>query len=99
MERATEALAQAMTTEATVIRAGKTQRISAAELTLGDLVSLKADDKVPADLRLIRSRDLQVAEAALTGESVPVEKAGELVLPPDTSWPIATTWLTPLVTS
>ncbi len=38
-ERAIEALAQAMTTEATVIRAGKTQRISAAELTLGDLVT------------------------------------------------------------
>jgi Ca2+-transporting ATPase len=84
-EHAIQALAQAMTTEATVIRAGKTQRISAAELTLGDLVALKAGDKVPADLRLIRSRDLQVAEAALTGESVPVQKDGELVLAPETS--------------
>ncbi len=83
-ERAIEALAQAMTTEATVIRAGKTQRISAAELTVGDLVSLKAGDKVPADLRLIRSRDLQVAEAALTGESVPVAKDAGLLLPPET---------------
>ena len=79
-ERAIEALAQAMTTEATVIRAGKTQRISAADLVPGDLVSLKAGDKVPADLRLIRSRDLQVAEAALTGESVPVEKDASLLL-------------------
>ncbi len=83
-ERAIEALAQAMTTEATVIRAGKTQRIPAAELTLGDLVSLKAGDKAPADLRLIRSRDLQVAEAALTGESVPVQKDASLLLPPET---------------
>jgi len=84
-EQAIEALAQAMTTEATVIRAGKTQRISATELTLGDVVTLKAGDKVPADLRLIRSRDLQVAEAALTGESVPVQKDGGLLLPLDTS--------------
>ncbi len=83
-ERAIEALAQAMTTEATVIRAGKTQRISAAELTVGDLVSLKAGDKAPADLRLIRSRDLQVAEAALTGESAPVAKDADLLLPPET---------------
>lgn len=79
-ERAIEALAQAMTTEATVIRAGKTQRISATELTLGDLVLLKAGDKVPADLRLIRSRDLQIAEAALTGESVPVQKDADILV-------------------
>jgi Ca2+-transporting ATPase len=79
-ERAIEALARVMTTEATVIRAGKTQRIPAEELTLGDLVLLKAGDKVPADLRLIRSRDLQIAEAALTGESVPVQKDASLVV-------------------
>jgi len=79
-ERAIEALAKVMTTEATVIRAGKTQRIPADELTLGDLVLLKAGDKVPADLRLIRSRDLQIAEAALTGESVPVQKDASIVV-------------------
>ncbi len=84
-ERAIEALAQAMTTEATVIRAGKTQRISAAELVPGDLVALKAGDKTPADLRLIRSRDLQIAEAALTGESVPVEKVADQLLASETS--------------
>jgi cation-transporting ATPase F len=79
-ERAIEALARVMTTEATVIRAGKMQRIPADELTLGDLVLLKAGDKVPADLRLIRSRDLQIAEAALTGESVPVQKDASIVV-------------------
>jgi len=84
-ERAIEALAQAVMTEATVIRAGKTQRISAAELVPGDLVVLKAGDKTPADLRLIRSRDLQVAEAALTGESVPVEKDANQLLASETS--------------
>ncbi len=84
-ERAIEALAQAVMTEATVIRAGKTQRISAAELVPGDLVVLKAGDKTPADLRLIRSRDLQMAEAALTGESVPVEKDANQLLLSETS--------------
>jgi len=83
-ERAIEALAQAMTTEATVIRADKTLRISAAELVPGDLVTLKAGDKTPADLRLVRSRDLQIAEAALTGESAPVEKDAGLLLAPET---------------
>jgi cation-transporting ATPase F len=76
-EAAIEALSQMMTTEATVLRAGRTERISAAELVPGDVVSIKAGDKVPADLRLVRTRDLQVAEASLTGESVPVQKAAD----------------------
>jgi Ca2+-transporting ATPase len=63
-----------------VIRAGKPQRIPAAELIPGDVVSLQAGDKVPADMRLVRTRDLQVAEAALTGESVPVHKAADILL-------------------
>lgn len=82
-EQAIAALARTMTTKATVIRAGKTQRLPAAELATGDLVLLQAGDKVPADLRLLRLRDLQVAEDALTGESVPVQKAADL-LPHDT---------------
>ncbi|MCI0477832.1 MAG: HAD-IC family P-type ATPase, partial [Anaerolineales bacterium] len=83
-EKAIEALAQAMTTEATVIRSGKRQRIAATELAPGDIVALQAGDKVPADLRLVRSRDLQIAEAALTGESVAVEKNADLQLSPET---------------
>ena len=79
-EKAIEALAKAMTTEATVIRAGQRQRIAAPELTMGDIVALQAGDKVPADLRLLRSRDLQIAEAALTGESVAVEKNADVQL-------------------
>ncbi len=84
-EKAIEALAQAMTTEATVIRAGQTLRVSAAELTPGDIVQLQAGSKVPADLRLLRARDLQIAEAALTGESLPIQKAVDVELPPDTA--------------
>jgi cation-transporting ATPase F len=80
-EKAIEALAQAMTTETTVVRAGQAQRVSAAELVPGDIVVLQAGDKVPADARLLRSRDLQVAEAALTGESVPIQKQADAQLP------------------
>ena len=72
-ERAIAALAQAMTTEATVLRAGQARRIPAAELVPGDIVLLQAGNKVPADLRLLYARDPQVAAAALTGESVPVQ--------------------------
>ncbi|WP_366145238.1 HAD-IC family P-type ATPase [Accumulibacter sp.] len=73
------ALSRALTTEATVRRAGNKQRINARDLVPGDLVLLVSGDKVPADLRLLQVRDLQVDESALTGESVPVAKqAGEL---------------------
>ena len=69
------ALSRGLTTEATVLRAGAKQRIDARDLVPGDLVLLASGDKVPADLRLLRVRDLQVDESALTGESVPVAKA------------------------
>jgi Ca2+-transporting ATPase len=68
------ALARTMTTEATVLRQGEKRRIPATELVVGDIVFLQSGDKVPADLRLFQVRDLQVAEAALTGESAPVVK-------------------------
>jgi cation-transporting P-type ATPase F len=80
-EQAIAALARTMTAEAMVVRSGQTQRLSAAELVPGDLVQLAAGARVPADLRLTTSRDLQIAESALTGESVPVEKEAAQVLP------------------
>ncbi|GIV70899.1 cation-transporting P-type ATPase [Caldilinea sp.] len=73
-EKALDALAQTMVTEATVVRDGQVIQIAATELVPGDLVLLQSGDKVPADLRLIHSRELQIAEAALTGESTPVQK-------------------------
>lgn len=84
-ESAIAALAQSVTTEATVLRGGQKQRVNSQELVPGDLVLLSSGDKVPADLRLVKVRDLQVSEAALTGESVPVQKSvnalrGEVVL-------------------
>jgi cation-transporting ATPase F len=77
--KAIEALARTLTTEATVIRAGRKFRVPSPDLVPGDIVLLQSGDKVPADLRLLRCRDLQIAEAALTGESVPVEKTLELL--------------------
>ncbi len=77
--KAIEALSRSMTTDATVLRAGEQRRVPAAELIPGDIVLLHSGDKTPADLRLLRTRELQVDESALTGESVPVEKqAGPL---------------------
>ncbi|MDZ8066453.1 MAG: HAD-IC family P-type ATPase [Nostoc sp. DedQUE08] len=73
-EGAIAALSKAVTTEATVIRNSQKTRLASTELVLGDLVLLASGDKVPADLRLLTVRGLQVDESALTGESVPVEK-------------------------
>ncbi len=75
--KAMDALARTMTTEATVLRYGEKKRISADELVPGDIVYLQSGDKVPADMRLFFTRDLQVDESALTGESVPAEKGLE----------------------
>ncbi len=82
-EAALESLAAMMTTEATVRRDGQKLRIPSADIVPGDLVLLESGDKTPADLRLTRVRELRVDESALTGESVPVEKA-DRVLPPET---------------
>ncbi|AIE75546.1 MULTISPECIES: cation-transporting P-type ATPase [unclassified Synechocystis] len=82
-EGAIASLAKAVTTEATVLREGQTLRIPSQDLVIGDVVFLASGDKVPADLRLLKVRNLQVDESALTGEAVPVEKAVEL-LPEET---------------
>jgi len=72
--KAIEALALTMEGAATVLRSGEKQTVLAVELVPGDLVLLQSGDKVPADLRLLRCRELQIDESALTGESVPVQK-------------------------
>jgi Ca2+-transporting ATPase len=57
-----------------VLRGGERRQIPAMELVPGDIVLLQSGDKVPADLRLLGSRELQINESTLTGESVPVQK-------------------------
>jgi len=82
-EAALDALASMMTTEARVRRDGQTLRIPSEDIVPGDVVLLESGDKIPADLRLARIRELRIDESALTGESLPVEKADQ-VLPPET---------------
>ena len=74
-EGAIASLAKAITTETTVLREEQTLRIPSQDLVPGDMVLLTSGDKVPADLRLLKTRNLQVDESALTGESLPVEKS------------------------
>ena len=73
-ERAIEALREMAAPTATVLRDGRERRLPARELVPGDLILLATGDKVPADVRLVEAVNLQAVEAALTGESAPVEK-------------------------
>lgn len=81
--KAIDSLSKTMVSEATVIREGVRQRVDARELVPGDIVHVASGDQIPADLRLIRVRELRIAEAALTGESLPIEKESG-ILPLDT---------------
>ncbi|GMV44900.1 MAG: carbonate dehydratase [Pseudomonadota bacterium] len=74
-ERALEAVRALLARRAVVLRGGERHEVDAAELVPGDIVLLTSGDCVPADLRLLKCRNLRVDEAALTGESVPVEKS------------------------
>jgi len=73
-ERALKALQQLSAPHVRVVRGGAERRIAEHQLVPGDLVRLEAGDVVPADMRVLATRDLTVDEAALTGESVPVTK-------------------------
>ncbi len=77
--KAIEALAAMIPDAATVLRDGHSVSLPADGLVPGDLVTLQSGDKVPADLRLIRVKNLLVEEAALTGESLPVAKRTDAV--------------------
>lgn len=78
-EKAIDALSLMIVTEATVRRNNSQHRVNSTELVPGDIVLLQSGDKVPADLRLIHTRNLQIDESALTGESVPVEKHTDIL--------------------
>jgi Ca2+-transporting ATPase len=79
-QRAAEALQQIVMTNARVLRGGDSYEIAAEALVPGDIVLLESGDKVPADLRLFVTHDLEVDESLLTGESTAVLKDGERVL-------------------
>lgn len=73
-EGALAALARSVVTPVTVRREGIRRQFDAAELVPGDIVLLSPGDRVPADLRLLHQRELQINESMLTGESLPVSK-------------------------
>jgi len=74
-EKALDAIRNMLSPSALVTRDARRATVPAEELVPGDVVFLQSGDKVPADLRLFAIKELRVDEAALTGESVPVEKS------------------------
>ena len=78
-EKALEARKNLSAPHARVLRDGKVVSVRSEELVVGDIVLLEAGDAVPADARVIECASLQAEEAALTGESVPVNKQVETI--------------------
>ncbi|HRF03858.1 cation-transporting P-type ATPase [Accumulibacter sp.] len=78
-EKALEAVSAMLASRATVLREGERHEIDASLLVPGDIVFLESGARVPADLRLLRVKNLRINEAALTGESVPAEKRTQAV--------------------
>ncbi len=78
-EDAISALSRMLSSQALVMRDGLKTQVSAQMLVPGDVVFLQAGDKVPADIRLLRAKNLQLQEAILTGESMPVSKTASAV--------------------
>jgi magnesium-transporting ATPase (P-type) len=73
-EKALDSIRNMLSAEARTVRGGETRLIAAEELVPGDVVLLESGDRIPADLRLVEVRNLRTEEAALTGESVPIDK-------------------------
>ncbi|MDD2509718.1 MAG: calcium-translocating P-type ATPase, SERCA-type [Syntrophomonas sp.] len=83
-ERSLEEIKKLASPFALVLRAGRRIKVSASELVPGDIVFLETGDKVPADLRLLESFSLEIDEAILTGESLPVNKNHSSIIPEST---------------
>ena len=78
-EEALEALQEMSAAQSKVIRDGKLLHLPSSELVPGDVILLEAGDSVPADCRVLESASMKIEEAALTGESVPVEKHADAI--------------------
>jgi len=82
-EKAAEALKGMLSADARVIRGGEEMMVPAEEVVPGDIVLLGLGDKIPADLRLLQVSNLSAEEAALTGESVPIDKHVDVIGAPE----------------
>ena len=78
-EEALAALQEMSAAQSKVVRGGKLVHLPSSELVPGDVVLLEAGDAVPADCRVLESASMKIEEAALTGESVPVEKHADAI--------------------
>ncbi|KXS36888.1 MAG: Ca2+-transporting ATPase, partial [Candidatus Frackibacter sp. T328-2] len=78
-EKSLQALKKLAAPEATVLRNGAKKKVPTEELVPGDIIYLESGDKIPADVRLIELSSLEVNEASLTGESIPVKKETEAI--------------------
>lgn len=83
-EKSLDALREMTAPTAEVVRNGHVQRLAARELVPGDIIILNAGDLVPADARIIEAHNMEAEEAALTGESLPVQKQADRPFSPDT---------------
>jgi magnesium-transporting ATPase (P-type) len=78
-EKALDSIRNMLSAEARALRGGESRLIPAEELVRGDVVLLESGDRIPADLRLVDVKNLRTEEAALTGESVPIDKTTDAV--------------------
>src|ERR1700733_12984967 len=78
-EKALDSIRNMLSAEARTVRGGETRLVPSEDLVPGDIVLLESGDKIPADLRLIDAKNPRTEEAALTGESVPIDKTTEPV--------------------
>jgi magnesium-transporting ATPase (P-type) len=83
-EKALDAIRSMLSSHALVLRDGSKRQVNALDIVPGDIVLLQSGDKVPADMRLIKTKELKIDEAPLTGESLPVGKITKS-LPEDSS--------------
>ncbi|MDT8387721.1 MAG: HAD-IC family P-type ATPase [Thiogranum sp.] len=88
-ESAVQSLMEMITPKATVVRDGKEREIDSRQLVPGDVVRMSQGKMVPADVRLMEVQSLQLNEAALTGESVPVSKSAEALEDAEENLPTA----------
>ncbi len=79
-QRSADALRKMMTTQARVLRAGEAYAINSEDVVLGDIVLLESGERVPADMRILESHNLEIDESLLSGESIAVIKQADAKL-------------------